>query len=327
MVRVTAERPCPACKHTTWCLIAKDGSAGICQREETRKKCGDAGWLHVYSEVDREQSRPVHRPSQEPPKKAIDWRMLAKKFSAMLTEESKARYTSSLGLPANAYERFPYFGVCYEGDEEVLTFAETTGKGDIIGLNRRYPSGEKKFMPGGSRGLTLPKGWFNPGDGPIYVVEGASDTMAMISAGLFAIGRPSNQGGAAFIAEYLQTINQPKVPVVIVGENDRRWKPDKGVFEWPGLVGAVRVAGEVAKQSKNEVFWTLPPQDYKDARDYLTCDYFERDGGTSWVLRGLDLNEELLSKSTAAAILPEGYKEYLDLLDKEIGFNDDRWKY
>ena len=326
MVRVTADRPCPACKHTTWCLIAKDGFAGICQREETRKKCGEAGWLHVYSQADQEQSKPVYRPSNDPPKKFIDWRMLANTFAGHMDDQTKQRMALAIGLPAAAYDRFPYFGVSYEGDTEVQTFAEWDGHGSIVGINRRYPSGEKKFMPGGNRGLTLPQGWFNTGLGPIYVVEGATDTMAMTCAGLYAVGRFSNQGGTTFLAQYLNLINQPKVPVIIVGENDRRFKADKDRYEWPGLVGAVRVAGELAKLCSNEIYWSLPPEDYKDVRDYLTCSFFEETGDT-WKHRGEDLGEELMSRSRIATILPEGYQQYADDLDKEIGFDNNRWKY
>ena len=51
MQRVSKTNPCPVCSKQDWCLYAKDGSAAICQRieEGSKKRCGDAGWLHVLS--------------------------------------------------------------------------------------------------------------------------------------------------------------------------------------------------------------------------------------------------------------------------------------
>src|SRR5947208_2902513 len=44
--RVSRDRPCPVCERPDWCLIAADGSAAICARAESPKRCGEAGWLH-----------------------------------------------------------------------------------------------------------------------------------------------------------------------------------------------------------------------------------------------------------------------------------------
>jgi hypothetical protein len=52
MKRVSKSNPCPACGKPDWCLVAEDGSAAICARIEqgSVKKCGDAGWLHIFRE-------------------------------------------------------------------------------------------------------------------------------------------------------------------------------------------------------------------------------------------------------------------------------------
>ena len=47
MVKVSASRPCPICRKPDWCLVAPDGSSTICQRVQSDKKAGNAGWLHV----------------------------------------------------------------------------------------------------------------------------------------------------------------------------------------------------------------------------------------------------------------------------------------
>ena len=50
MDRVSKENPCPVCGKHDWCLRSQDDSAAICQRIEqgSKKRCGDAGWLHVF---------------------------------------------------------------------------------------------------------------------------------------------------------------------------------------------------------------------------------------------------------------------------------------
>ena len=50
MRRVSAAHPCPVCKKPDWCLDSPNGTAAICARVESGKRCGDAGWLHRRSD-------------------------------------------------------------------------------------------------------------------------------------------------------------------------------------------------------------------------------------------------------------------------------------
>jgi hypothetical protein len=110
---------------------------------------------------------------------------------------------------------------------------------------------------------------------------------------------------------------------VIVGENDRRFSEERNRWEWPGLAGAVSVARELQKLVRNEVHWALPPEDYKDVRDYMTSEYFD---GRDWSERGKDVNEELLSRSQLYSNFPEEYGS-IEELHQSIGFDSTRWKY
>jgi len=318
MVRVTASNQCPVCQHGSWCLIAPDKSASICARVESKKKCGEAGWLHVHSEQ-KQYTPPPRRTVAEKP--MLDWSRIAMGYATKFTDAKREELANILRLPTAALINLRGLGADDSEAGTVYLFPERNGDGLICGLNRRFPNGEKKFVPGGNRGLTLPQGWSNVGE-LLYVVEGPTDCMAMNYAGLSVWGRFSNIGGASLIAQALKKV-EGKPIVVIVGENDRRFSEERNRWEWPGLAGAVSVARELQKLVKNEVHWTLPPEDYKDARDYMTSEYFD---GRDWNERGKDVNEELLSRSQLYSNFPEEYGS-IEELHQSIGFDSNRWKY
>jgi len=49
MIRVNKTNPCKICKKPDWCMYSEDGQVAICSRvsEGSKKRSGDAGWLHV----------------------------------------------------------------------------------------------------------------------------------------------------------------------------------------------------------------------------------------------------------------------------------------
>src|SRR5262249_37451824 len=48
--RVSRAAPCKICGKPDWCLAAADGTAAICTRVESQKRCGGAGWLHRHAD-------------------------------------------------------------------------------------------------------------------------------------------------------------------------------------------------------------------------------------------------------------------------------------
>ena len=93
-------------------------------------------------------------------------------------------------------------------------------------MQRRYfdESLSKKRVYGSISGLTIPTGWRDM-PGPIYLVEGESDVLALFTIGKCAIGRPSNSGGLHHLATLLEFDSRQ---IIVLGERDER------PGTWPG---------------------------------------------------------------------------------------------
>ena len=149
-------------------------------------------------------------------------------------------------------------------------------------------------MPGGKRGLSVPAGCRDR-PGPVLVVEGPTDALALTAAGLAAVGRPSAAGGVGHLAGLLADLD-PARDVLVVGENDRK---DDG--SWPGRAGAESIARGLAGTLGRPVKVAYPPDGAKDVRDWLT-DPARAD--TPWPDRGAGLLAHLTA--TAADPPPPG---------------------
>lgn len=217
-----------------------------------------AGFSHFRREDDRRRLDHGHANGTHDHPPARDWHATAEHFAAALTPDRRAELASLIGLPADALAALPLLGWCEA--EGCWTVPETDpATGRVSCLNRRFRDGTKKVMSGGRRALTLPTGWRNRA-GPVLIVEGASDVLALTLCGLAAVGRPSNTGGVEQLAALLATVPADR-ELVVVGENDQ-----KADGTWPGRTGAQRTAEALAQRLGRPVRWSLPPADAKDAR-------------------------------------------------------------
>ena len=141
------------------------------------------------------------------------------------------------------------------------TTPERNGEEQIIGLQRRYfdESLSKKRVYGSISGLTIPAGW-KEHPGPVYLVEGDSDVMAMFSIGKCAIGRPSNSGGLHHLAQLLE---YDRRKIIVMGERDER------PGAWPG--DPRPFARKLEDEIGTTVIAKLPPAPFKDVREWINA--------------------------------------------------------
>lgn len=220
----------------------------------------------------------IDRPSQPVKQPSIDWSKQNAKYVSDLTDGRLQELADELCVTPKSLKLVGY-GWC--DDEKCFTSPEFDSTGNIIGIVRRFQNGDKRSMPGGNRGLTIPFGLDDMPD-PVFVVEGASDVAASLTLGITSIGR-STCNTSMHLAGVLKGRD-----FFIVGENDER--PDGS---WPGKTGAQSVAQKLAQELNRPVRRTMPPDEFKDIRDYLAG----RDVSDTekMAVIGCDLEDELLT--------------------------------
>jgi len=295
---VTRNRPCPVCSGDHKCGFGADGSVQ-CGRVPDGLRPGDLhnGFVflglsekdpqfglfraaddRVLREREEERKREWERDhhskpssngtgqrSSENPGPGMAAR--AQELAKHLTAEHSAALAQALGLPESVLSCLPGIGYSPTGfhkdhaAEPCWTFPEVNGAGRIIGLVCRYPDGSKPSMPGSGRGIYVPTGW-REREGPVFLVEGASDTLTLTAIGMSAIGRPNNRAGVDQLRELRADVPADRA-IVVVGEYDP--KPDG---KWPGRDGMIDTA-TLAQSLKRPVNWSLPPDDAKDVRKWV----------------------------------------------------------
>ena len=257
--RVTRNRPCPVCGKPDWCLVAPDGTAAICPRTETGsvQRCGDAGWLHRLD--GREWTpRSEERPAPSTPRSQRDFEPFVR-FLQKLADQPLRELGCELGVSSEALR---LLGTGWHPAGRWWGIPERDGKGNIIGILRRYRDGTKTRLSGSRSGLSYAADWIE-GCGPILLVEGPSDTAAAMTLGLSAVGRPSNRGGTTYLADLLRTQEDDR-ELIVLGDNDQK---ETGV--WPGREGAIDVATELSQRLSRPIDWALTPDRAKDVRSWL----------------------------------------------------------
>lgn len=176
---------------------------------------------------------------------------------------------------------------------------ERDGQRRVVGLALRHHDGSKAFVAGGRRGLIVPVSFQPSRAATIWIVEGASDTAAILSDGGMALGRPSCELGRddiRYFTELLRDLSET-ARLLVVAERDFKgrtaWPPadhatrercerlhqrrrdvlhlpddqhELGDLEFPGRDSAIATALALRNSLGRAVGWTFAPGDFKDYR-------------------------------------------------------------
>ena len=256
MLRVNKEHRCPVCGKPDWCLLAKDGSAAICARVEqgSRKRCGDAGWLHVFDGCHRTRNvkcRMTNAPDSPSAggEHRPDFAKIVETCQQRCSDLRAMFLANSLGVTSRSLKRL---GIGFSA--ESFTFPMSDERGNIIGVRRRFENGRKVSVKGSRNGLFIPTGIENATK--LVICEGPTDCAAALDLGWAAIGRPNCNSKVAMTVAYVR-----RRPVVIVADRDSA-----------GIRGAQKLT-EALLQNGSNVRIILPPPIYKDLRQW------KEDGG------------------------------------------------
>ncbi len=119
LLRVTRSRPCPVCRHASWCSYWEDGRGAVCMRRQSDKAARNGqGWLHFFDDAQAHMRTPAARPHlpRQPVASAIVERADGERRHAVYTAllsalslwpEHKAELMRR-GLPAEEISRLHY---------------------------------------------------------------------------------------------------------------------------------------------------------------------------------------------------------------------------
>lgn len=176
-------------------------------------------------------------------------------------------------------------GAAWSAVHKAWAFPMRDGDGKVVGIRLRESSGNKYAVTGSQSGIFMHDCFPAKSDKKLaaYLPEGPTDTMALISLGFFAIGRPSCNSGGEYIKHALKRLGIHRA--VIVADNDElKTRPD-GTTWRPGIDGARKLKRELDIAS---CIW-MPPAPFKDLRE------FYRNGGTREMIES-EINKKIWSK-------------------------------
>lgn len=192
----------------------------------------------------------------------VNWQHMQAQLVAAVNADKLQEWCNRMGF---TYEAARWLGVGWLGVKKAWTFPERDNKGEIVGIECRHmDSGRKWMLTGSKRGLSFapdPDWGGVPAylDHPVFVVEGATDTLACISREIWTVGKP-NATGTTDSNFWLQELLKDQ-DVALVSEND------KGIGAVAFLDDAKRLF-PIVKSIRS----VTPAPNVKDIREWFKAD-------------------------------------------------------
>ena len=248
--RVNRLSRCPVCGKPDWCMVASDRSAAICPRVEegSSRYIEGSGYLHILRiTTDWMNEELIPRMAKPLPEHNEVLAIRARQWIRECPQARVMELSDKLGVSENALR---LLNIGWFDNNNSWIFPMLRQGSRLIGIRTRPTNGKKFAIKGSKNGLFIPNNLTD--EGVVYVCEGESDTAALLTCGLHAVGSPSCNSGDRLIAELLRDRL-----VVVCMDRD-------GV----GIRGAKQLAKYLKCHAK-DVRMLEPPEKYKDMRDWL----------------------------------------------------------
>ena len=269
----------------------------ICFNGTTNPKAGDGiaslqwwlgvdtaeaiSWLRSWLGLGNGRHLPIQaiKPTLAPPPKPVQSEsdrlriaLTAERFRLALKDDGREHIASELGVTADALRRL---GVGWCQNQQMETWPMRDASGKIIGLRLRDPNtSAKRSVQASAAGLFYdPDGIANiPSQSQVWIAEGASDTAALLSIGLDAVGIPSAKSGGDLLLALGHRIRPSEWIIVADGDG-------------PGLESARLLRSDLVIVAGVRII--VPPSGIKDAREWInrgaSRDDLEQEAGAAEV--------------------------------------------
>ena len=219
-------------------------------------ECAGMSMAEMFPGKSAAAVRPAASPKLLEPKATVadkTWETVHRKCQESSTAAHLEELAEDLQLDVDALSALE---VGWSESDCSWTFPERNAYASVCGVLRRYVNGTKRLMRKGKRGLYLPHGW-DSSDNSLLICEGPTDTLAAITSGCRAIGRPGVSSGFNDLAILLEHVEQK---TIVVADNDSHGAGQKG---------AEKLAKNLGEYLKREVYQWSPPTEFKDIREYV----------------------------------------------------------
>lgn len=259
--RTRKGRPCPICGREDWCLVEYDGAGevtrALCKRVASDRQWRQAGSLHVLRDTPlRARPRGPRQITLEPRR---TYGELVAEMEHGLEPDRRHRFAASLGVSVDSLRRlrvgFAHWDAMHQlglrPSRGAFTFPMVDHRARAIGVRVRLEGGKKLCVKGSALGMFVPQDL--DATGVVFIAEGESDTAALLTLGVEALGIP----GAGLCGELVAKLARERSmkDVVVVADGD-----DKGQHTAEQLARALAVLVP-------SVRLVTPPT--KDVRDWL----------------------------------------------------------
>lgn len=178
------------------------------------------------------------------------WAEMADRWFAKMPETWRARAAERLGLPVAVLNRLR---VGWAPEHRSTSWPMLDPDGRVVGIRLRCPvTARKSAVRGSVAGLIFPVD-LRAGM-PLWVAEGPTDTAALCSVGLDAVGVPSAGARADWVAALARRLRAPEL--IVVADSDDA-----------GAMSAERLVAAGVPMCPVRVIY--PPIGHKDVREWI----------------------------------------------------------